>query len=47
MTRKLSLDGVFNGSHESKIVSGGISKSDVFKFIKLIQFFAAEFCLPN
>ena len=28
------------------IFSGGISKSNVFKFIKLTQFFSAEVCLP-
>ena len=46
MTRKLSLDNVFYGSHESKTFSGGISKSNAFNLIKLIQFFSAEFCLP-
>ena len=31
MTRKLSLDVPFYGSHESETFSGGISKSNVFK----------------
>ena len=46
MTRKLSLDALFYVSHEGKAFSGGKSKSNVFKFIKLRQFFSAEFCLP-
>ena len=46
MTCKQSLALFFYGSHESKIFSSGISKSNVFKSIKLIQFFSAEFCLP-
>ena len=46
MTHKLSLDNLFYGSRESKTFSGGISKSNVFKLIKSIRFFSAEFCLP-
>ena len=45
MTRKPSVDNLFYGSRESKTFSGGISKSNVIKLIKLIQFFSAEFCL--
>ena len=36
MICKLSLDDLFYESHESKTFSGGISKSNVFKFIKLM-----------
>ena len=46
MTHKLSSDVLFYGSHESKTFSGGMSKANVFKFIKLLQFFSADFCLP-
>ena len=44
MTRELSLDNLFYGRHETKTFSGGISKLNVFKRIKLVQFFCAEFC---
>ena len=39
MTCKLSLDVLYYVNHEGKTFSGGKSKSNVFKFIKLIVFF--------
>ena len=48
MTCKISLDVFFYINHGGKIFPGtkSKSKSNVLKFIKLIQFFSAEFCLP-
>ena len=45
MIRKQSLDVLFYGRHENKTFPDGISRSNVFKFIKLMQFFPAESCL--